>query len=56
MAKKCYFMNCDVDEDEPTLEELSKVENESISKQAKILIEKFKFPKDAVFCDDCFWK
>jgi hypothetical protein len=52
---KCYLLNCDIEPDEPTLEEIMNSGNQFLAEQAKLLIETHRFPKTARLCDSCFW-
>lgn len=59
MSRRCALLDCEIDEDMPTLGELTVIrENlaKDIPKQARLLIIKFKFKPTDVICPDCFWK
>ena len=55
--KRCALLNCEVDDDvAKTLGELLKDNDEDVRNQVKLLIEKFGFKEDDIFCPNCFWK
>lgn len=53
---KCAMMNCYLEEDTPTLKEISEFEECQGKQQAILLMKHYGFKPEDKLCDNCFWK
>lgn len=57
MNKRCALMNCELEEEDISLEEIIRqLPNSKASYQAELLIKQHGFKKTDILCLECFWK